>query len=172
MSEQRLTPNLKDTEGPVIDFPRFPCRWSMAVTPGSSQWVSGIVIPAKGQGDVSPGHGCSTVVSASELLWDISLGIISLCLVSVLSPVFPRMLCPNQPIPFLSYLAEVSFCHLQLWILTDSPWVNHFTLLGLGFLSCERRWGKGTKCCLRYFLKLSGCIKTARLVGSFEGWWQ
>lgn len=41
MSEQRLTPNLKDTEGPVIDFPRFSCRWSTAPTRGSIQSVSG-----------------------------------------------------------------------------------------------------------------------------------
>lgn len=50
MSEQRLTPNLKDTEGPVINLPRFPCSWSIGTTLGSSQSVSGGSDPSEGAG--------------------------------------------------------------------------------------------------------------------------
>lgn len=66
MSEQRMTPNLKDTEGPVINFPRFPCSWSIATTLGSSQSVSGASDTSKGAGRCPlGGMAAAAVVSAS-----------------------------------------------------------------------------------------------------------
>lgn len=62
VSVQRWPLDLKDTPRQVIDFPRFPCGWSAAMTLGSSygSLSQKLVTPGEGQGACSQGHGYSS----------------------------------------------------------------------------------------------------------------